>query len=174
MMTPHRGRGGRGGRGGVMVTSGGRVIHKGKTRDDVLEWVKRKRLKQVLKNQRKHREEIQDNKQTTKQKGILAAIVISERLQDDDYFADQQRVQEAIDEYDINSKTDEAAAFVELERKLWIPPRVRDADGLSDQIVPLALDFVDTPETRAEVTSLRPRAPLCHTFRKRKTVRMCA
>ena len=130
-------------------------MHVGKGRDDVLEWVKRKRLKQVLKNQRRHREEIFERKQLEKQKSVIAALVVSASLQDEDYHADQARVAEALREYDIKSRSNESAAFAELERRLWIPPRVRDPEGLADSLVPLAFDFVDTPEVRAERRRLR-------------------
>ena len=43
----------------------------------------------MLRNQRRHRDEIRERKQFEKQKGIISAIVISTALQDGDYEADQ-------------------------------------------------------------------------------------
>ena len=100
-----------------MMTRSGQVMHAGKGKDDVLEWVKRKRKKQVMRNQRRHREEILERKQLEKQKGIIAAIVISTALQDDDFRADQLRVVEALQEYDIQSRLNKTAAVQVLERK---------------------------------------------------------
>ncbi len=147
------------GRGAVMTTGSGQILYKGRSRDDkLMDWVKRKRLKQVLRNQRRHREEILERKQFEKQKGIIAAIVLSTALQDGDFEADQARVEAALREYDLKSATNKSAAFAELERKLWIPPRIRNSEGLSDGLIPLAPDFVDTPEVRAERRRLRLQA----------------
>ena len=133
-----------------MVTGGGRMIYAGKGKDDVLAWVKRKRLKQVLRNQRKHREEIQQEKQLDAQQRVIAAIVMSTALQDSDMQADDERIVAALKQYDTDARTNKSAAWAELERKLWIPPRIRDSDGLSHTALPLPLDFIDTPEVRAE------------------------
>jgi hypothetical protein len=112
MVSGHRSRGGRGGRGDVMVTGAGRMVYAGKGKDDVLEWVKKKRLKQVLRNQRKHREEILEKKQLDKQTGILSAIVLSQALEDQDYYVDQQRVYDALKQYDLDSRYNETEVWV--------------------------------------------------------------
>ena len=100
-----------------MMTRSGQVMHVGKRKDDILEWVKRKRKKQVMRNQRRHRDDILERKQLEKQRGIIAAIVISTALQDDDFRADQLRVVEALQEYDIQSRRNKTAAVEVLERK---------------------------------------------------------
>jgi hypothetical protein len=143
------------GKGGMLMTAGGRIMHAGKGKDDVMEWVRRKRRKQVLRNQRKHRQEIQETKQFAKQKGILAAIIISSVLDDADTRADDLRVHQALKDYESASRINKTAAVADLERKLWIPPRVRDPEGLADPLIPLGMDFVDTPEVRAERRRLR-------------------
>ena len=153
-----RGRG-RGGGSRALVTGGGRLQHLGKSKDDVLEWVRQRRRKQVMRNQRRHREEIRDRKQLAKQSGILAAIALSARLNDEDAAADDERVAAALAEYDRQKRTNKTAAFAALERKLWIPPRVRDPTGFSDPVLPMTFDFADTPGHPASLSlSSTPRS----------------
>ena len=150
-----RGRG-RGGGSRALVTGGGRLQHLGKSKDDVLEWVRQRRRKQVMRNQRRHREEIRDRKQLAKQSGILTAIALSARLNDEDAAADDERVAAALAEYDRQKRTNKTAAFAALERKLWIPPRVRDPTGFSDPVLPMTFDFVDTPGHPASLSLFNP------------------
>ena len=121
-----------------------RVGNKG----DLLEYKKRKRLKQVRRKQRQEREEILRTKQERKEIGILTAIALSARLQDEDTLADLRRLNEAGKKCLRDCLVNETAAIEEFERALWIPPRVREASGASESLVALPCDFEDTPENR--------------------------
>eukprot|EP00960_Hanusia_phi_P069659 767138-Hanusia_phi.AAC.5 len=114
----------------------------------LLEYKKRKRLKQVRRKQRQEREEILRSKQERKEIGILSAIALSARLRDEDTLNDLLRLKKAAKKFLKDSLVNETTAAEEFERALWVPPRVREPSGASESLIALPWDFEDTPENR--------------------------
>ena len=174
---------------GALITAKG-LGHKSKGAAALAEYIRKKRDKQIRRNQRKHREEIIETRDEEKQLKKVSDLLWSAHLRDDvsssrslpiriecnlhsslpfqpathtrlprsqDTANEHERVTEALRRYSASCAAAErrrrpaeraeaeAEALRELERELWVPPRVQAVTGLSDDLSALPWDFAPTP-----------------------------